>query len=133
MPREKSIAFELFGAGWRSRWDTAGLAFRAEAGDGFPHSGREAASSPARLPLAHVRIDKPYLAIRVAGREAAPRHPHRLTTASANVALASAFLQRPVTHGRRHNSESLYASGTTAAFSPIQIRSNSRQSASRSS
>jgi hypothetical protein len=71
--REKSVAFELFDAGWRSRWDAAGLAFRAEAGDGFPHSGREARKLTGALRSPTFTIDKPYLAIRVAGREARAR------------------------------------------------------------
>ncbi len=47
-------------------------------------------------------------------------------TASANVDLPIGFTHMPVTQGRRHNDVSLYASGTTAACSPIQIRSNWR-------
>ena len=71
--RAKAAAFEKFGAGWRSRWDAAGLAFRPEAGDGFPHSGREVRKLAGALRSPTFTIDKPYLAIRVAGREAKAR------------------------------------------------------------
>jgi cytochrome c553 len=71
--REKSVAFELFGADWQKRWDANGLAFRPEAGDGFPHSGRESRKLAGSLRSPTFVIDKPYLAIRVAGREAKAR------------------------------------------------------------
>jgi hypothetical protein len=71
--REKSVAFELFGDGWRKRWDADGLAFRPEAGDGFPHSAREARKLSGSVRSPTFTIDKPYLAIRVAGREARAR------------------------------------------------------------
>jgi hypothetical protein len=71
--RAKSVAFEEFGAGWRSRWDAAGLAFRTEAGDGFPHSGRESRKLTGALRSPTFTIDRRYLAVRVAGREARAR------------------------------------------------------------
>ena len=69
----KSVAFERFDAGWRSRWDAAGLAFRPEAGDGFPHSGRESKKLAGALRSPTFVIDKPYLAVRVAGQDAKAR------------------------------------------------------------
>jgi hypothetical protein len=71
--RAKSVAFETFGGGWRKRWDADGLAFRPEAGNGFPHSGQEARKLVGALRSPTFTIDKPYLAIRVAGREAKAR------------------------------------------------------------
>jgi hypothetical protein len=71
--RAKAVAFEKFGDGWRLRWDANGLAFRAEAGDGFPHSGREARKLVGALRSPTFTIDKPYLAIRVAGRDGKAR------------------------------------------------------------
>ncbi|HSQ54703.1 MAG TPA: DUF1549 domain-containing protein, partial [Gemmata sp.] len=68
--RTRSIPFEEFGPGWRSRWDATGLAFRAEAGEGIPHSGRESRKLTGALRSPTFTIDKPYLAIRVAGRAA---------------------------------------------------------------
>jgi hypothetical protein len=71
--REKSVAFELFGTDWRKRWDAEGLAFRPEASAGFPHSAREARKLSGSLRSPTFTIDKPYLAMRVAGREARAR------------------------------------------------------------
>jgi mono/diheme cytochrome c family protein len=71
--REKAVAFERFGAGWRTRWDAAGLAFRPEAGDGFPHSGRETAKLAGALRSPTFVIDKPYLAVRAAGEKGRAR------------------------------------------------------------
>ncbi|MDY3551736.1 PSD1 and planctomycete cytochrome C domain-containing protein [Gemmata sp. JC717] len=71
--REKSPAFEEFGAGWRDRWFADGLAFRPEGGDGFPHSGRETQKLMGALRSPTFTIDKPFLAIRVAGRNARAR------------------------------------------------------------
>jgi cytochrome c553 len=71
--REKAVAFEQFGDGWRSRWDADGLALRAEAGEGFPHSGRESLRLAGALRSPTFVIDKPYLAVRVAGRGAKAR------------------------------------------------------------
>jgi len=71
--REKTVAFEEFGDGWRSRWDAAGLAFRPEAGAGFPHSGREARKLTGALRSPTFTIDRRYLTLRVAGREARAR------------------------------------------------------------
>ena len=73
LARQSRVPFELFGAGWRSRWDASGLAFRAEGGDGFPHSGREVRELAGALRSPTFTIDKPYLAIRVAGRDAKAR------------------------------------------------------------
>jgi mono/diheme cytochrome c family protein len=71
--RAKSTPFEKFDAGWRGRWDAAGLAFRPEAGDGFPHSGREVRKLTGSLRSPTFVIDKRYLAIRVAGQEGKAR------------------------------------------------------------
>jgi hypothetical protein len=71
--RSQAVAFERFDAGWSERWDAAGLAFRAAAGDGYPHSGREVLKLSGELRSPTFTIDKPYLAIRVAGREARAR------------------------------------------------------------
>jgi len=71
--REKAAAFELFGPDWRTRWDADGLAFRPAAGDGFPHSGREAGKLIGSLRSPTFTIDKPVLAVRVAGRDARAR------------------------------------------------------------
>jgi cytochrome c553 len=71
--RAKAIPFERFDAGWRQRWDATGLAFRPEAGDGFPHSGREAPKLHGALRSSTFTIDRPYLAVRVAGRGAKAR------------------------------------------------------------
>jgi cytochrome c553 len=71
--RSKSTCFEKFDAGWRSRWDASGLAFRPEAGSGYPNSGREARKLEGALRSPTFTIEKPFLAIRVAGREARVR------------------------------------------------------------
>ncbi len=71
--RAKSTAFEQFGADWRKRWDADGLAFRPEAGDGFPHSGQEVRKLTGALRSPTFTIDKPFLAIRVAGKDAKAR------------------------------------------------------------
>ena len=49
------------------------MAFRAEGGEGFPHSGREVRKLVGALRSPTFTIDKPYLAIRVAGRDAKAR------------------------------------------------------------
>ena len=49
------------------------MAFRAEGAEGFPHSGREARELVGALRSPTFTIDKPYLAIRVAGRDAKAR------------------------------------------------------------
>ncbi|MBN9524088.1 PSD1 domain-containing protein [bacterium] len=71
--REKAVAFERFDAGWRDRWDAAGLAFRPEAGDSFPHSGRETAKLAGALRSPTFVIDKQYLAVRAAGEKGRAR------------------------------------------------------------
>jgi hypothetical protein len=71
--REKAIPFELFGDDWRKRWDADGLAFRPDAGEDFPHSGREARKLAGALRSPTFTIDKHYLAVRVAGRDAKAR------------------------------------------------------------
>ncbi|QJW99520.1 PSD1 and planctomycete cytochrome C domain-containing protein [Frigoriglobus tundricola] len=71
--REKTVAFELFGPDWRKRWDADGLAFRPGAGEGFPHSGREAGKLIGALRSPTFTIDKPFLAVRTAGRDARAR------------------------------------------------------------
>ena len=71
--RKNATAFERFGDGWRARWDAEGLALRPEAGPGFPHSGREAKKLIGALRSPTFTIDKRYLALRVAGRDAKAR------------------------------------------------------------
>ena len=71
--REKATAFERFGDGWRKRWDAEGLAFRPDAGGDFPNSGLEARRLIGALRSPTFTIDKPYLAIRVAGQGASAR------------------------------------------------------------
>ncbi|HEX4613100.1 MAG TPA: PSD1 and planctomycete cytochrome C domain-containing protein [Urbifossiella sp.] len=71
--REKAVPFERFGPGWRERWDAAGLAFRPGAGDGYPHSGRESARLAGALRSPTFVIDKPFLAVRVAGQNGRAR------------------------------------------------------------
>jgi hypothetical protein len=71
--RAKSPAFELFGADWRKRWDAEGLAFRPESGDSFPNSAREARKLTGALRSPTFTIDKPFLAIRIAGQNARAR------------------------------------------------------------
>jgi hypothetical protein len=71
--REKATQFEHFGTGWRTRWDADGLALRAGAGDGFPHSAREARALAGTLRSPTFTIDKPFLTIRVAGQGAQVR------------------------------------------------------------
>jgi hypothetical protein len=67
-PPKNAVAFERFGDGWRKRWDASGLAFRTEAAGSFPHSGRESEKLTGALRSPTFVIDKPYLAVRVAGR-----------------------------------------------------------------
>ncbi len=71
--RRKASAFERFDADWRLRWDAEGLAFRAEAGTGFPFSARESAKLLGALRSPTFVIGKRYLAIRVAGKAAKAR------------------------------------------------------------
>jgi hypothetical protein len=71
--RSQSVVFEQFETGWRQRWDANGLAFRSEAGDGYPNSGRELRKLSGELRSPTFIIDKRFLAIRVAGREARAR------------------------------------------------------------
>ena len=79
--RKSASAFESFDANWRSRWDADGLALRPRGGDGFPHSGREARKLSAALRSPTFTIEKPYLAVRVAGQNAQARlDPQRAAT-----------------------------------------------------
>jgi hypothetical protein len=72
--KEKSVAFEEFGDDWRKRWDADGLALREHAFPyPHPHSGFEARRLVGALRSPTFVIDKPYLAIRAAGREAKAR------------------------------------------------------------
>jgi mono/diheme cytochrome c family protein len=71
--REKAVAFELFGPGWRSRWDADGLALRPAADEPFPHTARESRRLTGALRSPTFTIDKPYLAIRAAGQAARAR------------------------------------------------------------
>jgi cytochrome c553 len=71
--QSKAVPFEQFGAGWRARWDATGLAFRPEAGEAFPHSGRESGRLQGALRSPTFTIGKPYLAVRAAGRGAKAR------------------------------------------------------------
>jgi mono/diheme cytochrome c family protein len=70
---EKATSFERFGPGWRGRWDATGLAFRPEAGDGHPHSGRESAKLAGALRSPTFVIDRPYLVVRAAGEKGRAR------------------------------------------------------------
>jgi cytochrome c553 len=71
--RAKATMFEEFGPDWRGRWDAEGLALRPEGGAGFPHSARESRKLTGALRSPTFTIDKPFLAIRVAGRGARAR------------------------------------------------------------
>ncbi|MBA4190885.1 MAG: hypothetical protein C0467_23095 [Planctomycetaceae bacterium] len=73
--RHKSVAFEKFDAGWRSRWDAAGLGFRPEATElvAFPHSGQEVRKLRGAVRSPTFTIEKPFFAIRVAGKDAKAR------------------------------------------------------------
>ena len=71
--RSRATPFERFDAGWRTRWDASGLAFRPEAGDAFPHSGREAGKLVGALRSPTFTIDKRYLVVRAAGQHARAR------------------------------------------------------------
>ncbi|MBX9580688.1 MAG: DUF1549 domain-containing protein, partial [Gemmataceae bacterium] len=95
--RAKAIPFERFGPGWRQRWDAVGLAFRPEAGDGPPHSSRESVRLQGAVRSPTFTIDEPFLAVRVAGREAKARvvlHGLQLIQDPIYGGLA-----RPVNHG----------------------------------
>jgi mono/diheme cytochrome c family protein len=95
--RAKATPFERFGPGWRDRWDAMGLALRPEAGDGHPHTGREAVKLQGAVRSPTFTIDKPFLAVRVAGREAKARvilHGLQLIQDPIYGGLA-----RPVNHG----------------------------------
>jgi hypothetical protein len=96
--RAKAVAFERFDAGWRQRWDADGLAFRPEAGDGFPHSGRESGKLIGALRSPTFTIDKPYLAVRAAGRDAKAR----LILNGLQLIQAPIYggLAQPVNHGQ---------------------------------
>ncbi len=97
--RSKSTAFEKFDAGWRSRWDASGLAFRPEAGAGFPNSGSEARKLAGALRSPTFTIDKPFLAIRVAGREA------RARVVLNGLQLIQAPIYGGLAHGVNHGDE----------------------------
>ncbi|HEY3788227.1 MAG TPA: DUF1549 domain-containing protein, partial [Urbifossiella sp.] len=71
--RAKSVQFESFSDGWRQRWDASGLGLRPEAGNGIPHTGREARKLAGALRSPTFIIDKPYLFLRAAGRDAKAR------------------------------------------------------------
>ncbi len=92
--KAKSVAFEEFGAGWRSRWDADGLAFRS---DGFPHSASESRKLVGALRSPTFTIDKPYLAVRIAGQSAKAR----LVLNGLQLIQAPIYggLAQPVNHG----------------------------------
>jgi len=71
--RTKAVPFESFGEGWRTRWDASGLGLRAEAGAGIPNTSREARKLAGALRSPTFIIDKNYLLLRVAGRDARVR------------------------------------------------------------
>jgi hypothetical protein len=71
--REKAVSFEQFGDGWRDRWDASGLALRPEAGTGLPHSGRESRKLAGALQSPTFIIEKNFLLLRMAGRDAKVR------------------------------------------------------------
>ena len=66
-------AFRTLRCGLATALGRKRLAFRPEAGDGYPHSGREVRKLSGELRSPTFTIDKPYLALRVAGREARAR------------------------------------------------------------
>ncbi len=70
--REKAIEFDRFGGDWRKRWFADGLAF-PETSDGFPHSGLDARKLMGAIRSPTFTVEKPYLAIRVAGQSARAR------------------------------------------------------------
>jgi hypothetical protein len=95
--RSAAVAFERFDGDWRSRWDATGLAFRPEAGAGFPHSGRESGKLAGALRSPTFTVDKPYLAARLAGRDAKVR----LVLNGLQLIQAPIYggLAQPVNHG----------------------------------
>ncbi|MCS6864533.1 MAG: PSD1 and planctomycete cytochrome C domain-containing protein [Gemmataceae bacterium] len=72
-PSANALLWESFDADWRNRWDASGLAFRDGAGVGFPHSGQEVQQLSGELRSPTFTISKPYLVIRVAGRQGRAR------------------------------------------------------------
>jgi hypothetical protein len=95
--RSRSIPFERFDGDWRSRWDATGLAFRPESGPGYPHSGRESGKLAGALRSPTFTIDGPYLAARLAGRDAKAR----LVLNGLQLIQAPIYggLAQPVNHG----------------------------------
>jgi hypothetical protein len=95
--RAAASPFERFDGDWRSRWDATGLPFRPEAGAGFPHSGRESGKLAGALRSPTFTIDKPYLAARLAGRDAKAR----LVVNGLQLIQAPIYggLAQPVNHG----------------------------------
>ncbi|MCE9568061.1 MAG: PSD1 and planctomycete cytochrome C domain-containing protein [Planctomycetes bacterium] len=71
--RAKSTPFEKFGDNWRTRWDASGLAFRPGVTDEFPNSGALVRKLPGAVRSPTFNIDKPFFAIRVAGKDAKAR------------------------------------------------------------
>ena len=71
--REKAVSFEQFNDGWRDRWDASGPALRPEAGPGLPHSGREVRKLAGALRSPTFIIEKNFLLLRMAGRDAKVR------------------------------------------------------------
>ena len=95
--REKAVAFEAFGEGWRKRWDASGLALRPEAGNGYPNTAREARKLSGALRSPTFVIDKNFLLVRAAGRDARAR----LVLNGLQLIQAPIYggLAQPVNHG----------------------------------
>ena len=70
-----STPFDAFDAGWRGRWFASGLGLRpeAEGGEGHPHTARESERLAATLQSPTFVIDRPFLAVRIAGENARVR------------------------------------------------------------
>ncbi len=68
--RQKADCFEDFGPGWRDRWDATGLGLRPRSVDAPPHTATESERLQAALRSPTFTIDKPFLAVRIAGKAA---------------------------------------------------------------
>ncbi|VTT97652.1 cytochrome c : Uncharacterized protein OS=Singulisphaera acidiphila (strain ATCC BAA-1392 / DSM 18658 / VKM B-2454 / MOB10) GN=Sinac_1210 PE=4 SV=1: PSCyt1: PSCyt2: PSD1 [Gemmataceae bacterium] len=97
--RTKAVPFETFGDGWRSRWDASGLAFRSGAAElvPYPHSGQEVRKLAGAVRSPTFTIDKPFLAVRIAGKDGKVR----LVLNGLQLIQAPIYggLAQPVNHG----------------------------------
>ncbi len=71
--QQKAELYEHFGPGWRTRWDATGHGLRPRVGDNMPHTAMESGRLQAALRSPTFTIDKPYLAVRAAGKGAQAR------------------------------------------------------------